>query len=107
MKEAAELFLTGERIDAYRAKEFGLANAVAKEEELDQAVEQKIKLLLSSGPRAIAICKELLQKVPGMSHEEFKRYTAEVIAKLRISDEGQEGMNAFLEKRKPKWSSHD
>jgi methylglutaconyl-CoA hydratase len=99
-----ELFLTGERIDAFKAKEFGLVNQVAKEEELDQAVDQIIKQLLTSGPNAIAICKELLQKVPGMGFEEFKRYTAEVIAKLRISDEGQEGMNAFLEKRKPKWS---
>ena len=102
-----ELFLTGERIDAHRAKEFGLANAVAKEEELDQVVDQKIKLLLTSGPQAISICKELLQKVPSMSYDQFKRYTAEVIAKLRISDEGQEGMNAFLEKRKPKWSHYD
>jgi methylglutaconyl-CoA hydratase len=39
-----------------------------------------------------------------MNPEQYKKYTAEVIASLRISDEGQEGMNAFLEKRKPKWS---
>jgi len=100
-----ELFLTGTRIDGIKAKEFGLANEVTKEEELDQAVENRIKLLMTSGPQAIALCKELLQKVPGMGFEEFKKYTAEVIAKLRISDEGQEGMNAFLEKRKPKWSA--
>jgi len=99
-----ELFLTGERIDAYKAKELGLVNQVVKEEELDQAVEERIKQLLSSGPNALAVCKELLQKVPQMSFEEFKKYTAEVIADLRISQEGQEGMNAFLEKRKPKWS---
>jgi methylglutaconyl-CoA hydratase len=99
-----ELFLTGERVDAYKAKELGLANQVVKEEELDQAVEGRIKQLLSSGPNALAVCKELLQRVPQMSFDEFKKYTAEVIADLRISQEGQEGMNAFLEKRKPKWS---
>ncbi|GAH74906.1 unnamed protein product, partial [marine sediment metagenome] len=55
-------------------------------------------------PAAIKSCKELLRKVSEMSIEEAKKYTAEVIAQLRISEEGQEGMNAFLEKRKPKWN---
>ena len=102
---ARELFITGERIDAQRAFQFGMVNQVAPEDKLDQAIDERIKLLLSSGPEAISMCKDLLQKVPGMSSQEFKKYTAEVIAKMRISDEGQEGMNAFLEKRKPKWSS--
>lgn len=99
-----ELFLTGERIDAYHAKEYGLINYCAKEEELDSVVQEKIDMLLSSGPNAIAICKELLEKVPIQTPKEFIKYTAEVIASLRISDEAQEGMDAFLEKRKPKWS---
>lgn len=102
---ARELFLTGERIDACKALEFGLVNQVVPDDKLDEAVDERIKQLLSSGPKALAMCKDLLQKIPGMGFEEFKRYTAEVIAKLRISEEGQEGMNAFLEKRKPKWSS--
>lgn len=101
---ARELFLTGERIDACKALEFGLVNQVVPDDKLDEAVDERIKQLLSSGPKALAMCKDLLQKIPGMGFEEFKRYTAEVIAKLRISEEGQEGMNAFLEKRKPKWS---
>jgi len=58
---------------------------------------------LSSGPEAIARCKELLRNVPLMTYDEVKKYTAEVIARIRISEEGQEGMAAFLEKRKPKW----
>jgi len=102
---ARELFLTGERIDAQKALQFGMANQVVTEEKLDESVNERIKQLLSSGPKALAMCKDLLQKVPGMKPEEFKRYTAEVIAKMRVSEEGQEGMNAFLEKRKPKWSS--
>jgi methylglutaconyl-CoA hydratase len=100
---ARELFLTGERFDAHRALEIGLVNRVVSNGELDDKVEEVVHLLLSSGPEAIAKCKELLQRVPAMSLDEAKGYTAEMIASLRISPEGQEGMAAFLEKRKPKW----
>ena len=83
---ARELFLTGERIDAQKALQFGMANQVVTEEKLDESVNERIKQLLSSGPKALAMCKDLLQKVPGMKPEEFKRYTAEVIAKMRVSE---------------------
>ena len=100
-----EFFLTGERLTANRALELGLVNQVVPLEGLDQAVEEKVKQLISSGPKAIAMCKELLKNVPGMSFDEAKTYTADMIASMRIGDEGQEGMNAFLEKRKPKWTN--
>jgi methylglutaconyl-CoA hydratase len=100
---ARELFLTGERFDAHRALEIGLVNRVVPHEALDDKVEEVVRLLLSSGPEALAKCKELLQRVPAMSLDEAKGYTAEMIAGLRVSPEGQEGMAAFLEKRKPKW----
>lgn len=98
-----ELFLTGERIDAPKAQEYGLINYCVDEANLDTFINEKIEMLLSSGPKAIAVCKELLQKIPNQTPEEYIKYTAEVIASLRISEEAQEGMNAFLEKRKPKW----
>ncbi len=101
---AHELFLTGERFDARRALEIGLVNKVVPHAALDDKVEELVRLLLSSGPEAIAKCKELLQRVPGMSLEEAKGYTAEMIARLRVSPEGQEGMASFLEKRKPRWA---
>jgi methylglutaconyl-CoA hydratase len=101
---AHELFLTGERFDARRALEIGLVNKVVPHDELDVKVEELIRLLLSSGPEAIASCKELLHKVPAMTDDEAKAYTAEMIARLRVSQEGQEGMASFLEKRKPKWA---
>jgi methylglutaconyl-CoA hydratase len=101
---ARELFLTGERFGAPRALEIGLVNKVVAHEALDEKVAEVIRLLLSSGPEAIARCKELLQKVPAMGLDEAKSYTAELIAGLRVSPEGQEGMAAFLEKRKPIWS---
>ena len=98
-----ELFLSGERMDAQKALHFGFANQIVPAEEIKPAVEKQIEQLMSSGPNALAICKDLLEKVPQMSLEQAKKYTAEAIAKLRVSDEGQEGMKAFFEKRKPNW----
>lgn len=98
-----ELFLTGQRVNAEESLKFGLSNQVVPEAELDAAVEKLIAQLITSGPNALGICKDLLEKVPQMSLEQAKTYTAESIAALRISDEGQEGMKAFFEKRPPKW----
>lgn len=101
---ARQYFLTGERIAAKKAEDIGLVHKVVPAAELDQAIANTVQLLLSSGPEAIARSKELIQRVPAMSLEEAKEYTARVIAELRVSPEGQEGMAAFLEKRKPKWA---
>ncbi len=100
---ARQYFLTGERFDAPRALEIGLINSVTTPDGLDAGVEGLIGQLLSSGPEALAKAKELVARVPGMALEEAKRFTAEMIARLRVSPEGQEGMTAFLEKRKPRW----
>jgi methylglutaconyl-CoA hydratase len=100
-----EFFLTGERMTAERALGAGLVNRVVAAEELDRAVAELVEQLASSGPEAIARCKELLMNVPRMKYDEVKRYTAEVIAQIRISEEGQEGMAAFLDKRKPRWTN--
>jgi methylglutaconyl-CoA hydratase len=101
---ARELFLTGERIAADKAREIGLVNEVAKDGELDVVVARWVNQLVTSGPVAISKCKELIRNVPRMGLDEAGPYTAEMIAKMRVSDEGQEGMAAFLEKRKPKWA---
>jgi methylglutaconyl-CoA hydratase len=101
---ARRYFLTGERIDARRALEIGLVDIAVDPGDLDRKVEELVSSLVSSGPEALAKAKELLMRVPGMSFAEAKRYTAEMIAGLRVSAEAQEGMAAFLEKRKPKWS---
>lgn len=99
-----EFFLTGERLTAEKACSAGLVNAVVDLEDIDEFVDDLVSKLISSGPEAIKSCKELLRRVSEMSTEQAKKYTAEVIAQLRISEEGQEGMNAFLEKRRPKWT---
>jgi methylglutaconyl-CoA hydratase len=101
---ARELFLTGERVSAEKARAIGLVNEVTKEGELDVVVARWVNQLVTSGPVAIAKCKELIRNVPRMGLDEAGPYTAEMIAKMRVSDEGQEGMAAFLEKRKPGWA---
>ncbi len=101
---ARELFLTGERFEAVRAVEIGLVRAAVPEEDLDATVERRVEELLKAGPRAIAEAKALIREVSWRRIEEMQRYTVERIADLRVSAEGQEGMRAFLEKRKPDWS---
>jgi methylglutaconyl-CoA hydratase len=102
--KAREYFLSGKRISAQKAAEIGLINEVVSKDNLKKRVEELIEQLLASGPEAIASCKELILNVPRMSLEDVKEYTARMIANLRISEEGQEGMSAFLEKRKPRWA---
>ncbi len=101
--KARELFITGERLNADRAHEVGLVNRVVDDDQLDAEIDSVLGTLLSSGPQAITVAKKLVSEVPGMTPEQFKPFTAEMIARLRISEEGQEGMDAFLNKRKPNW----
>ena len=100
---ARELFLTGERFEAVRAHEIGLVRAAVPEEDLDAAVEGRVQELLQAGPRAIAEAKALIREVAFRRVEDVQRYTVERIADVRTSSEGQEGMRAFLQKRKPGW----
>ena len=98
---ARALFVTGERFDAARAERIGLVHKVVAPPALDAAVEETIAAVLACGPGAVRACKELVDRVPGLSREEARAYTAETIAALRAAPEGQEGMRAFLEKRAP------
>jgi methylglutaconyl-CoA hydratase len=98
-----ELFLTGMRFDAARAKEIGLVHCVVPEAELDTSVNKYLAELLTAAPEAIATAKELLRKVYGRPVQDAIGITTDTIAARRVSAEGQEGMKAFLEKRKPSW----
>lgn len=100
---ARVLFVTGERFSAAHAREIGLVHVVTPSDELDAAVGKTLSELVSSGPRAVRICKALALNVGRMDLDTARRYTAETIARLRVSAEGQEGLKAFLEKRKPNW----
>jgi len=99
-----DLFLTGERISADQARRLGLVNDVVTHGSLDARVGEKVSNLITSGPHALAVSKDLLARLSEMPLAEAREYTARVIADLRCGDEAQEGMTAFLEKRKPRWS---
>ena len=101
---ARELFLTGMRFDAARAKDIGLVHAVVPADQLDQRVADYVKEILSAAPEAIATAKELLRKVGERPAQDTIGLTADTIAARRASAEGQEGMRAFLEKRKATWN---
>jgi methylglutaconyl-CoA hydratase len=100
---ARELFLTASRFTAARAHEIGLVHRVVAEGELDAAVDAIVAELLTSGPEAVAGAKALIARVAGKEPASVAALTAETIARHRVSTEGQEGMRAFLEKRKAPW----
>jgi methylglutaconyl-CoA hydratase len=102
---ARELFLTGARFSAARAKEIGLVHAVVSATDLDAAVNQYVQELLSAGPEALAAAKALIPAVWGRDPDEATSVTAAAIAARRVSPEGQEGLRAFLEKRTASWSA--
>jgi len=101
---ARELFLTGARFSAARAREIGLAHTVVPAVDLDAAVAAHVDELLSAGPQAIASAKALIRTVWPRSSEDATAITAAAIAARRVSDEGQEGLRAFLAKRAPAWA---
>jgi methylglutaconyl-CoA hydratase len=101
--KAREFFITSERITAAHAVEIGLLNAAVPPEKLDEAIMEKANLIINNGPEAVKKAKEMIFKITQMFFPEIQEYNARLIAELRLSEEGQEGMNAFLEKRNPKW----
>src|SRR5918995_46200 len=102
---ARALFLTGERFDANQAREVGLVHEVVPEGELDASVDRVVAQLLQGGPAAQAAIKALLQQVEATEPMEALGLMTQLIAELRAGEEGQEGLEAFLEKRDPYWRS--
>ena len=102
--DAAEAMLLGNRMTGADAARLGLVNRAVPADGLDAAVDGFVADLLAGGPDALAATKQLLVRVPGMPIEEAFAWTAELSAELFRSDEAQEGMRAFLEKRSPDWA---
>ncbi len=101
---ARALFLTGTRFTAVRAREIGLVHDVVPLAQLDESVSGLVQAVTAGGREAIAAAKSLITEIWRLSPHEAERRTADVIAARRVSAEGQEGLRAFLEKRKPSWS---
>lgn len=102
---ARRYFLTAERFDAQRAMQIGLVNEAVNAEQLDQQINSLIEALLVNGPEAVMAAKQLVFDVSGKPIDQnLIDHSCEVIAAIRVSEQGQEGLNAFLEKRKPHWT---
>jgi len=102
---ARELFLTGARFNAVHAKAIGLVHEVVPAGDLDATVVRRIDEVLTAGPQGIAKAKALIREIAGAHPEDVIGITTNAIASQRVSEEGQEGLRAFLEKRKPSWKA--
>lgn len=103
LSAARRYFTTGQRFPAEEAMRIGLVHQVVEADSLEAATQKMVERVIAGGPQAVLACKRLAREVDGLSREDAIDHTARVIASLRTGEEGQEGITAFLEKRKPKW----
>lgn len=106
-RQARRYALTGEALSATEAHRLGLVHEVSPAEQLDERVATLLDEFLKGGPEAQRECKELIREVAtagGAPDGALRRSTAQRLARLRVSDEGQEGMGAFLQKRPARWT---
>jgi methylglutaconyl-CoA hydratase len=103
-RQARRWFLTGEAFDATTALSIGLLHIVSAPEKLDETLARQIDLVLRAGPIAVREAKKLTRTVQGnFDFDSLVESTSDLLARLRVSQEGQEGVSAFLERRKPSW----
>lgn len=103
-KQAMEMLLTGEIIDATTAREFGLVNRVVPPEYLTQVVNKYAQAIASKSPLTLRIGKETFYRQAEMSLEEAYRYAAGVMVENMMARDAEEGIGAFVQKRKPEWT---
>ena len=105
--EALEAFLRGQRFSASRAAELGLINRAVPRDALDAAVHEVLADLRRGGPTALGVAKRLVYEVPALEQKEALRWASKLSAGLFAGAEAAEGMQAFLQKRKPSWAEGD
>ncbi|MCV6625378.1 MAG: enoyl-CoA hydratase/isomerase family protein [Cellvibrionaceae bacterium] len=103
-RAARRYFLTAERFQADVATSLGLVSEVVEEDQLDNKIDELIEALLGNSPRAVAEAKKLVADIAGREIDsDLIADTSARIAGIRVSEQGQEGLSAFLEKRSPNW----
>lgn len=102
-RDAQELLLSGERVDAERVLRAGLLTGVVPADRLDEEVARYCSMIALAGPQALAHTKDLLRRVPSLSRDEGFEWASALSAEVFASVEGQEGMASFLSKRSPAW----
>lgn len=103
-RAAQRYFLTAERFDATEALRIGFVHEAVPADRLDERVDAVVKSLVQAGPAAVRACKQLVQEVAGQPiTPSLIAATVESIADIRASAEGREGVQSFLQKRKPGW----
>src|SRR5690349_6951318 len=101
---ARRYFVSAERFDAVTAKRLGFVHEVAAPEALDAKLDEILAAIVANGPAAVKACKLLVKHVAARAiTPELRADTAQRIADIRASDEGREGVQSFLSKRKPSW----
>lgn len=107
-REARRLFLTAAPFDAIEAQRLRLLHDACEPTDLDARIEQQINLILRGGPHALRAAKKLVRRVTQFHERDaLADETARLLARLRVSPEGKEGLSAFLERRKTSWSPPD
>lgn len=105
-RQSRRLFLTSAPFDGSEARSLGLVHFACASADLDRLVDEQVELVLKGGPNALRAAKQLIRDVaPQLERDRLGEQTARLLASLRISPEGQEGLSAFLERRKAKWIS--
>jgi methylglutaconyl-CoA hydratase len=103
-RHARRLFLTAAPFEAPEARSLGLLHFTATAEQLDAVVEAQVDHLLRGGPEALRAAKKLVRRIAQLGDRDvLGEETAQLLARLRVSPEGREGLSAFLERRKPGW----
>jgi methylglutaconyl-CoA hydratase len=101
---ARRYFITAERFSAAQARDMGFVHELVAPDALDAKVDEIVALLVANGPAAVKACKRLVQDFAGREiTQDLRAETARRIADIRASDEGREGVQAFLNKREPAW----
>ncbi|MBI5670357.1 MAG: enoyl-CoA hydratase/isomerase family protein [Chloroflexi bacterium] len=104
LTRARELMLTGRRFGAQEAESYGLVHEFCDVNDLDARINDLLEQIRQCSPNALAACKRLLFAVMDKPLEETLQFRTDLLAELRRSDDGMEGMMAFVQKRKPRWA---